>query len=235
MSIGAQANAGLQAGITQVSKSKQFDIVRRRRQHDAAPGDRGFLAAALGAGMRAVTIRIDEIAGVGGFVTPGDRVDMVLTRDAGAIQEVEGVAQGAAGSTITTELVVQNAKVLAEELMNHGIRLVSGGTDNHLLLLDFSDMDITGLEAQELLDQAGITTNKNTVPGDKRPPKVTSGLRLGTPAMTTRGFGPPEMKEVGRIISEVVTTKPGSSRLAELRTQSLALTSAFPLYPSLDR
>ncbi|NLE73642.1 MAG: serine hydroxymethyltransferase [Actinobacteria bacterium] len=130
---------------------------------------------------------------------------------------------------------VQNAKVLAEELMNHGIRLVSGGTDNHLLLLDFSDMDITGLEAQELLDQAGITTNKNTVPGDKRPPKVTSGLRLGTPAMTTRGFGPPEMKEVGRIISEVVTTKPGSSRLAELRTQSLALTSAFPLYPSLDR
>lgn len=128
---------------------------------------------------------------------------------------------------------VENAKVLADELMSHGITLVSGGTDNHLMLVDFSDMDITGLEAQDLLDQAGITTNKNAVPGDKRPPTVTSGLRLGTPAMTTRGFGTTEMREVGRIIAEVVTTKPGPSRLAELKAQSLALTSAFPLYSTM--
>ncbi len=128
---------------------------------------------------------------------------------------------------------VENAKVLADELMAHGIKLVSGGTDNHLMLVDFSDMDITGLEAQELLDQAGITTNKNAVPGDKRPPMVTSGLRLGTPAMTTRGFGPEEMRTVARIIAEVVTTKPGPSRLAELRVQSLAMTGAFPLYRGL--
>ncbi len=128
---------------------------------------------------------------------------------------------------------VENAKVLADELMSHGITLVSGGTDNHLMLVDFSDMDITGLEAQDLLDQAGITTNKNAVPGDPRPPTVTSGLRLGTPAMTTRGFGTTEMREVGRIIAEVVTTKPGPSRLAELKAQSLALTSAFPLYSTM--
>lgn len=128
---------------------------------------------------------------------------------------------------------VENAKVLADELMGYGIKLVSGGTDNHLMLVDFSDMDITGLEAQELLDQAGITANKNAVPGDKRPPTVTSGLRLGTPAMTTRGFGPDEMRAVARIIAEVVTTKPGPARLAELKQQSLAMTSAFPLYPGL--
>lgn len=128
---------------------------------------------------------------------------------------------------------VENAKVLAEELMGHGLRLVSGGTDNHLMLLDFRDMDITGLEAQELLDQAGITTNKNAVPGDKRPPTVTSGLRVGSPAMTTRGFGPQEMKVVARIIAEVVTTRPGSVRLAELKEQSLAMTAAFPLYRGL--
>ncbi len=128
---------------------------------------------------------------------------------------------------------VENAKVLAEELMGHGLRLVSGGTDNHLMLLDFRDMDITGLEAQELLDQAGITTNKNAVPGDKRPPTVTSGLRVGSPAMTTRGFGPQEMKAVARIIAEVVTTRPGSVRLAELKEQSLAMTAAFPLYRGL--
>ncbi len=117
--------------------------------------------------------------------------------------------------------------------MGHGLRLVSGGTDNHLMLLDFRDMDITGLEAQELLDQAGITTNKNAVPGDKRPPTVTSGLRVGSPAMTTRGFGPQEMKAVARIIAEVVTTRPGSVRLAELKEQSLAMTAAFPLYRGL--
>lgn len=128
---------------------------------------------------------------------------------------------------------VENAKVLAEELMGHGLRLVSGGTDNHLMLLDFRDMDITGLEAQELLDQAGITTNKNAVPGDRRPPTVTSGLRVGSPAMTTRGFGPQEMKVVARIIAEVVTTRPGSVRLAELKEQSLAMTAAFPLYRGL--
>lgn len=128
---------------------------------------------------------------------------------------------------------VENAKVLAEELMGYGLKLVSGGTDNHLLLVDFSDMDITGLEAQELLDQAGITTNKNAVPGDKRPPTVTSGLRLGTPAMTTRGFGPEEMRFVARVIAEVVIKKPSVARLAELRAQCLELTSAFPLYPTL--
>lgn len=128
---------------------------------------------------------------------------------------------------------VENAKALAEELVAAGIRLVSGGTDNHLLLVDLSENDITGLEAQTLLDAAGITANKNGVPGDKRPPTVTSGLRLGSPAMTTRGFGTEEMRAVARIIAEVILTKPGEKRLEELRARSRALTAAFPLYPAL--
>lgn len=128
---------------------------------------------------------------------------------------------------------VENAKALAEELMAAGVKLVSQGTDNHLMLVDFTDNDITGLEAQTLLDSVGITANKNAVPGDKRPPMVTSGLRLGSPAMTTRGFGVEEMRTVARIIAEVVLTKPGEPRLAELKAQCRALTAAFPLYPSL--
>lgn len=128
---------------------------------------------------------------------------------------------------------VENAKALAEELVAAGIKLVSGGTDNHLMLVDLSENDITGLEAQTLLDAVGITANKNGVPGDKRPPTVTSGLRLGSPAMTTRGFGPEEMRAVGRIIAEVILTKPGEKRLEELKAQSRSLTAAFPLYPVL--
>jgi len=133
----------------------------------------------------------------------------------------------------TQRRTVENAKALAEGLVSAGVRLVSGGTDNHLLLVDLSQNDITGLEAQTLLDAAGITANKNGVPGDMRPPTVTSGLRLGSPAMTTRGFGPAEMRAVARIIAEVLLTKPSEKRLEELKAQSRALTAAFPLYPAL--
>jgi glycine hydroxymethyltransferase len=92
---------------------------------------------------------------------------------------------------------------------------------------------MTGLQAQELLKRVGITANRNVVPNDKRPPTITSGLRLGTPAMTTRGFGPDEMREVGRIILEVLTTEPSDADLDRLLTKSRHLTEAFPLYSSL--
>lgn len=130
-------------------------------------------------------------------------------------------------------LTVENAKVLAEELMAGGLKLVSGGTDNHLLLIDFSGTEMTGRRAQELLDRVGITANKNVVPYDERPPTVTSGLRLGTPAMTTRGFGPEEMREVARIIVEALTVEPTEGNLDRLLARSRALTAAFPLYRTL--
>ena len=130
---------------------------------------------------------------------------------------------------------VANARALATVLLEGGLRLVSGGTDNHLMLVDFSGMEMTGRRAQELLDRIGITANKNTVPYDERPPTVTSGLRLGTPAMTTRGFGSEEMREVGRVIVEVLTTDdPTEAHLDRLRVRTRELTAAFPLYRSLD-
>lgn len=130
-------------------------------------------------------------------------------------------------------LTVENARVLAGTLMDGGLQLVSGGTDNHLMLVDFSGAEMTGKQAQELLRQVGITANKNAVPNDPRPPTVTSGLRLGTPAMTTRGFGPAEMREVGQIIVSALTSGPDEAQLARLLQRSRELTGRFPLYPSL--
>lgn len=128
---------------------------------------------------------------------------------------------------------VENARTLAETLMEGGLKLVSGGTDNHLLLIDFSGTEMTGKEAQERLKRVGITANKNAVPNDPRPPTVTSGLRLGTPAMTTRGFGPAEMREVGALIVEALTGDPSEAELDRLLRRSRELTGRFPLYPSL--
>jgi glycine hydroxymethyltransferase len=113
------------------------------------------------------------------------------------------------------------------------MELVSGGTDNHLMLVDFSGTEMTGKRAQELLDRVGITANKNSVPYDERPPAVTSGIRLGTPAMTTRGFGPDEMREVGAIIVETLTGDQTEETLDRLLARSRALTAAFPLYRTL--
>ncbi len=129
---------------------------------------------------------------------------------------------------------VENAKALADTLLAGGLKLVSGGTDNHLLLVDFTGMEMTGKLAQELLDRVGITANKNSIPYDERPPTITSGLRLGSPAMTTRGFGPDEMREVGRIIVQTLTQEPTESNLDRLEHRSRELTAAFPLYRDLN-
>lgn len=129
---------------------------------------------------------------------------------------------------------VTNARALAEELLSGGLRLVSGGTDNHLMLIDFNGSEMTGMAAEDRLARVGITANKNSVPGDRRPPTVTSGLRVGTPAVTTRGFDEAEAREVGRIIAETLTREPTEERLASLLGRSRALTEAHPLYRSLD-
>jgi len=130
-------------------------------------------------------------------------------------------------------LTVQNAAALAETLLEGGLNLVSGGTDNHLMVVDFRGTEMTGARAQELLRRVGITANKNVVPYDEQPPTVTSGLRLGTPSMTTRGFGPHEMREVGRIIVEALVGRPTDADLDRLLRRSRVLTAAFPLYPTL--
>jgi len=130
--------------------------------------------------------------------------------------------------------VVDNAQALATKLLEHGFHLVSGGTDNHLLLVNVASKGLTGKDMEELLDQVGITVNKNTVPFDQESPFVTSGVRIGTPALTTRGMGPDEMRIIGDIIAAAVAVRDNEVALAELRGQSAELCRAFPLYPELS-
>jgi len=123
--------------------------------------------------------------------------------------------------------VVDNAKALGEELVQRGYTLVSGGTDTHLLLVDLRHEEYTGKDAEQALGRAGMHVNKNTVPGDPRSPFVTSGIRLGTSALTTRGMGPEEMRSIGRFIDDVLRTPSGVERVAR---EVGALSQAFPLY-----
>lgn len=127
-----------------------------------------------------------------------------------------------------TTQVIKNAKVLGEELIARGFKLVSNGTDNHLLLVDLSNKDITGKEAEILLDTIGITVNKNTVPNETRSPFVTSGVRIGTPAVTTRGFVEADMKEIAEIIDYVITNKDGDLSFAKEKVKVLC--DKYPLY-----
>jgi glycine hydroxymethyltransferase len=129
--------------------------------------------------------------------------------------------------------VVSNAKALAEGLLGRGQALVSGGTDNHLLLLDLSAGELTGKDAEAALERAGITTNKNTVPGERRSPFVTSGIRIGTAALTTRGMGADEMAQIAQWISEVVEAPEDESVTRAIRGSVSELVERFPLYPSL--
>ncbi len=124
--------------------------------------------------------------------------------------------------------VVLNCKVLGEELVKYGFKLVSNGTDNHLILVDLTNKDITGKEAENLLDSIGITVNKNTVPNETRSPFVTSGVRIGTAAVTTRGFDTEAMKEIATIINDVIENR--NSDLNGLRERVKTLCAKYPLY-----
>lgn len=123
--------------------------------------------------------------------------------------------------------VVKNAATLADTLMRRGFRLVSGGTDNHLLLVDLTNQNITGKQAEEVLDRVGITVNKNTIPFDKNSPFVTSGIRIGTPALTTRGMKEAEMEIIGNMIADVLTDIDNERVLEQTRGKVLELCSAF--------
>ncbi len=124
--------------------------------------------------------------------------------------------------------VVKNAKVLAESLMENGVAIVSGGTDNHLMLADLRDLNITGKEAEKLLDEVGITVNKNTIPNDPQSPFVTSGVRIGTPAVTSRGMVEEDMVEIGKIIAMVLKDFEANKEEATARVR--ALTDKYPIY-----
>lgn len=125
---------------------------------------------------------------------------------------------------------IKNAKALAETLQQDGFRIVSGGTDNHLMLVDLTSKDITGKEAQNVLDEVNITSNRNTIPFEPRSPFVTSGIRLGSPALTTRGFKEDDMREVGNIIALVLNDPTNEEKKEEARRRVAALCAKYPLY-----
>ena len=125
---------------------------------------------------------------------------------------------------------IKNAKALAETLQQDGFRIVSGGTDNHLMLVDLTSKDITGKEAQNVLDEVNITSNRNTIPFEPRSPFVTSGIRLGSPALTTRGFKDDDMREVGNIIALVLNDPQNEEKKEEARRRVAALCAKYPLY-----
>ena len=128
------------------------------------------------------------------------------------------------------EQVAKNAKILSEELVKGGLRIVSGGTDNHLMLVDLRPMGVTGKLAEEKLEEAGITCNKNAIPNDPEKPFVTSGIRLGTPAITARGFNEEETRQVAKFILTVLGNINDSEKIAQVKEQVLKLTEKFPLY-----
>lgn len=132
------------------------------------------------------------------------------------------------------EHVVENARTLGQGMGDGGLRLVSGGTDNHLCLVDLTPADVTGKDAEKLLEGVGLTTNKNSIPNEPRSPFVTSGIRVGSAAATTRGFTADDFYEVGQLIARTVFNADDEAVLADVRTRVDALLAAHPLYPELD-
>ena len=126
--------------------------------------------------------------------------------------------------------IVKNAQALAKSLLEENINLVGNGTENHVMTMDLRNIGITGKDAANILEKVGITANKNTVPNDPQSPFVTSGVRLGSPAVTTRGFKEDDMVEVGKIIASALKTKDDENSLKELKARALKLCEKYPLY-----
>ena len=132
------------------------------------------------------------------------------------------------------ESVVENCRTLGQGMIDGGLRLVSGGTDNHLCLVDLTASDITGKDAEKLLEGVGLTVNKNSIPNEQRSPFVTSGIRVGSAAATTRGFTAEDFYEVGQLIATTVFNAADEAKLADVRRRVNALLDAHPLYPGLE-
>src|SRR4051794_16067865 len=127
----------------------------------------------------------------------------------------------------------EGAALLARELLSSGVNVLTGGTDGHLVLVDLRDSDLDGKQAEDRLHEIGITVNRNAVPFDPRPPAVSSGLRIGTPALATRGFGAEEFTEIGRVIAETLTGDWSESLRTDLSDRTRSLAERHPLYPQL--
>ena len=157
----------------------------------------------------------------------GGPLEHVIAAKAVAFREAADASFGAYAAQI-----VANARALAAALGAEGFRLVSGGTDNHLMLVDLQpfDAELTGKVAQDVLDEAGITLNKNTIPDDPRSPFVTSGLRIGTPAVTTQGMTEPEMATIAALIARALRGREDEAELAAVRDEVATLCSKFPVY-----
>ena len=157
----------------------------------------------------------------------------------GPLEHVIAAKAVAFGEALTPEFrqyqrqVVENARVLAEAMVEQGFAIVSGGTDTHLMLVDLRPKGLTGKEAEKALDKAGITVNKNTIPDDPQSPFVTSGIRLGTPALTTRGMGTAEMRRIAQLIATALDQRNDESALARIKGEVGEMTDAFPLYPAV--
>jgi glycine hydroxymethyltransferase len=157
----------------------------------------------------------------------------------GPLMHVISAKAVAFGEVLTDEFkqygqaIIDNAKRLGEKLKSEGIDLVSDGTDNHLLLLDLRSLGLTGKVAEKALDEVGITTNKNTIPFDPESPFVTSGIRIGTAAVTSRGLDGEAMDEIGALIALTLKNADNEEKLEEARTRVAALTAKFPMYTHL--
>lgn len=208
--------AGLVAGDTHQSPVPYADVVTTTT-HKTLRGPRGGLI---------LTNNEDLAKKINKAVFPGTQ--------GGPLEHVIAAKAVCFGEALRPEFkeyarkIVENAQVLADALTARGVKLVSGGTDNHLMLIDLSDEECTGKELEHNLDEVHITANKNSVPGEKRSPFVTSGVRIGTPAVTTRGFGPEEMKVIADCIADCIFDFENKKDQVAVRVAEL--TARFPLY-----
>ena len=213
--------AGLVAAGVHPSPVPFADIVTSTT-HKTLRGPRGGLILAKSELIR----RIDKEIFPG---IQGGPLMHVIAAKAIALREAHSE-----GFKIYQQNVVKNARVLAAALMQRGTRLVSDGTDNHMMLADLTDLGMTGKAAEQLLGTVGITVNKNAIPYDRLGPAVTSGIRLGTAALTSRGLGTPEMEIIGGIIADVLTHPQDREIMKRAKISTRELCEAFPLYQSLE-
>jgi glycine hydroxymethyltransferase len=208
--------AGLVAAGLHASPFPHADIVTSTT-HKTLRGARGGLIF----GTAELSRAIDRAVFPG---TQGGPLMHIIAAKAVALLE----AQGDAFRDYQRE-VVDNAAVLAETLLANGTELVSGGTDNHLILVDVTPLGVTGTEAEKLLDDVGITVNKNAIPFDPLPPNTASGIRVGTPATTTRGFGREEMRRTGELIVRTLRERDDEAALAAVRAEVKEICARFPV------
>jgi glycine hydroxymethyltransferase len=213
--------AGLVAGGAHPSPVPHADVVTST-SHKTLRGPRGGFI---------LTNDADVAARVNKAIFPGSQ--------GGPLQHVIAGKAVAFGEALTPEFeayahqVVANMRAMGEAMVAGGLRLVSGGTDNHLALVDLTAAEVTGKDAEDILEQVGITANKNVIPNETRSPHVASGIRVGSAAMTTRGFREEEAREVGRLIARVIFEHEDHVVMTKVRNEVTDLLAAFPLYPEL--